>query len=49
MPWITDFSGSSIEDGWRDFTKTKFRMNKGKLSVSILDERINAKNWGFTQ
>ncbi|KAI8342526.1 hypothetical protein BC941DRAFT_142039 [Chlamydoabsidia padenii] len=29
LPWITDFTGSSIEDGWRDFTKTKFRINKG--------------------
>ncbi|KAI8060132.1 hypothetical protein BC940DRAFT_246905 [Gongronella butleri] len=29
LPWVTDFSGDTIEDGWRDFTKTKFRMNKG--------------------
>ncbi|KAI8373340.1 hypothetical protein BD560DRAFT_394684 [Blakeslea trispora] len=29
LPWITDFSGNSVEDGWRNFTQTKFRINKG--------------------
>ncbi|OAD66079.1 hypothetical protein PHYBLDRAFT_175602 [Phycomyces blakesleeanus NRRL 1555(-)] len=29
LPWVVDFTGTSVEDGWRDFTKTKFRMNKG--------------------
>ncbi|ORZ05046.1 hypothetical protein BCR42DRAFT_182418 [Absidia repens] len=29
LPWVTDFTGTSIESGWRDFTKTKFRINKG--------------------
>ncbi|CAO3703226.1 unnamed protein product [Rhizopus stolonifer] len=29
LPWITDFSGETVEDGWRDFTHTKFRINKG--------------------
>ncbi|KAG0169423.1 WD repeat-containing protein 81 [Apophysomyces sp. BC1015] len=29
LPWVTDFTGTSVEDGWRDFTRTKFRMNKG--------------------
>lgn len=29
LPWITDFSGDAIEDGWRNFKQTKFRINKG--------------------
>lgn len=29
LPWITDFSGDSIADGWRNFKQTKFRINKG--------------------
>ncbi|KAK4510721.1 uncharacterized protein ATC70_005154 [Mucor velutinosus] len=29
LPWITDFSGDSIADGWRNFRQTKFRINKG--------------------
>ncbi|EIE86428.1 hypothetical protein RO3G_11139 [Rhizopus delemar RA 99-880] len=29
LPWITDFSGNSVQDGWRNFTHTKFRINKG--------------------
>ncbi|KAI9277634.1 hypothetical protein BY458DRAFT_432853, partial [Sporodiniella umbellata] len=29
LPWITDFSGNTIEEGWRDFKHTKFRINKG--------------------
>jgi hypothetical protein len=33
LPWVTDFSGDTPEDGWRDFTKTKFRLNKGELAI----------------
>ncbi|KAI8997149.1 hypothetical protein BDB01DRAFT_770023 [Pilobolus umbonatus] len=29
LPWITDFSGDSIEGNWRNFKHTKFRINKG--------------------
>jgi hypothetical protein len=29
LPWVTDFSGESVQDGWRTFTMTKFRINKG--------------------
>ncbi|KAF9969340.1 WD repeat-containing protein 81, partial [Actinomortierella ambigua] len=29
FPWITDFTGDRVSDGWRDLTKTKYRINKG--------------------
>ncbi|KAG0240959.1 WD repeat-containing protein 81 [Actinomortierella wolfii] len=29
FPWITDFTGESVSDGWRDLSKTKYRINKG--------------------
>ncbi|KAG2178007.1 hypothetical protein INT43_003260 [Umbelopsis isabellina] len=34
LPWVTDFSGDTPEDGLREFDKTKFRLNKG-------DEQLN--------
>ncbi|RIB14108.1 hypothetical protein C2G38_1973800 [Gigaspora rosea] len=33
FPWITDFTGASVSENWRDFTKTKFRLNKGKANI----------------
>jgi hypothetical protein len=35
LPWVTDFSGESVEDGWRNFTQTKFRINKGDVQLDF--------------
>ncbi|CAG8532136.1 3372_t:CDS:10, partial [Gigaspora margarita] len=44
FPWITDFTGASVSENWRDFTKTKFRLNKGKANIIQLlnsDEQLD--------
>ncbi|KAG0198912.1 WD repeat-containing protein 81 [Mortierella sp. GBA30] len=35
FPWIMDFTGSEVHHGWRDFSKTKFRLNKGDEQLDV--------------
>ncbi|ORX90794.1 hypothetical protein K493DRAFT_287634 [Basidiobolus meristosporus CBS 931.73] len=38
FPWITDFTGNTVSEHWRDFSKTKFRLNKGDEQLDVTFE-----------
>ncbi|KAI1318174.1 hypothetical protein EDD11_007057 [Mortierella claussenii] len=35
FPWVTDFTGADVHHDWRDFSRTKFRLNKGDEQLDV--------------